>query len=147
MSRRALALALLDKLNEMARKRNRELIRVESSQESDDFKFDGENDSDTEKLNDADVQNIYSYIGVEDSINCTACKELLKDYADIKILKRKLALALSCQVVVFLSCFLCFWRKWSPVRNRKLECSPSDHDGAYGVVTCARSFDLVLFVR
>ncbi|CAO2165562.1 unnamed protein product [Urochloa humidicola] len=82
----------------MARQKwHRDLIDIQSSQESDDLKFDEENDSDSKNPTDANVKNIYSCLGDADSSKQAAYKELMKDYADIKIMKRKLALALSCQ--------------------------------------------------
>ncbi|CAO1947030.1 unnamed protein product [Urochloa humidicola] len=86
----------------MARKRKgvqleEDMIDVDSSQESDDFKFEDERGSDCDKLSDACAKNIYSYVGAEDSKKHATYKELMKDYADIKIMKRKLALALTSQ--------------------------------------------------
>ncbi|CAM0144675.1 unnamed protein product [Urochloa decumbens] len=73
------------------------LIDVESSQELDDFSFEDESVSEFQRLSDGRAENTYSFVGDEGSSKHAAYNELIKDYAEIKIMKRKLALALNCQ--------------------------------------------------
>ncbi|CAL4929460.1 unnamed protein product [Urochloa decumbens] len=82
----------------MGRNRYKDVVEVESSEGSDDAYFD-DNDSDNEnhRHNYHGSNYQFPYVGDEDKIKRDAYKQVMKEYAELKIIKRKLAMSLSCE--------------------------------------------------
>ncbi|XP_039841596.1 uncharacterized protein LOC120701852 [Panicum virgatum] len=79
----------------MVRKKRKAVIDLESSEECDAGKFDGLYDSESDLHIDVDNLSDHSYSPDDDSVKRAAYKQLLKEYTEIKLLTRKLALSLS----------------------------------------------------
>ncbi|CAM0149038.1 unnamed protein product [Urochloa decumbens] len=80
----------------MGRNRYKDVVEVESSEGSDDAYFD-DNDSDNENHRHNYHGSNFPYVGDEDKIKRDAYKQVMKEYAELKIIKRKLAMSLSCE--------------------------------------------------
>ncbi|CAL4935370.1 unnamed protein product [Urochloa decumbens] len=82
----------------MGTNRYKDVVEVESSEDSDSAYFD-DNDHDNENHSDNYHGSKYQYLyaGDEENVKRDAYKQVTKQYAELKIIKRKLVMSLSCE--------------------------------------------------